>query len=134
MVWKSNQSKSGEDYIGNAETASEAAKEMWPKFITDVLPKNLGIAWDHIRVELWLDSGRIIFFPAATPFRRRIEKSACQIGCRDTLEFYEKLIAANLPDSDFEQKLASKEKEIVEMISSTAREAGLHKLPGRSEV
>ncbi len=137
MRWRTGRAKDcGADYIGDAETipVRDAARELWEKYLADASPQNIEIGWDHLRVELWLDSGRIILFPAISPFRRRIEKSACQITCPDVLNFYETLLEAGLPDKDFESQLARKENEIVELLSTTAREAHLPERLGRSEV
>jgi len=42
-----------------------------------------------IRFEIWTDTGRIIVFPAATPFEERIDVAAVQVVCteaRDTID------------------------------------------------
>src|SRR5205085_6599387 len=81
-----------------------------------------------------LDSGRIIVFPAATPFRRRIEKSCCQMMCEDLLNFYETLIEADLSDSEMQRAVCEKELEVVEWISQTGELAHLPRMLKRSKV
>lgn len=131
MRWEVSDAKSsGTDYIGYAETmpVAGAVRELWRKYLEDAAPINADIEWDHLRAELWLDSGRIILYPAVSPFRRRIEKSACQITCPDLLNFFEMLVEAELPDDKIEAALARKEDEVIMLLSTSGLEM---KLPER---
>ena len=68
MRWRQSIAKgSVTDYIGDAGSmpVNEAVRELWRKYIDDGAPINTDVGWDHLRVETWLDSGRIILFPAA---------------------------------------------------------------------
>ncbi len=137
MHWRFSTSKSsGLDYIGDAEASPvpEAVQELWRKYVEDASPKNAEIAWDHLRVELWLDSGRIILYPAIAPFRQRIERSACQMACPDLVNFYDRLIESNLPDDKLEEQLTGKENELVELLSTSARKMKLPELLCRQSV
>ena len=71
------------------------------KLITDlsdsVLPKHEN-KWDHIRIEIWADTGRIISFPHNTALDDRIDNGGVIISCSEL----EGLISA-LDDSDKEE-------------------------------
>jgi hypothetical protein len=62
MRWETHAKGEPVDYVGYAEntTMTEAVSLLWKKFVEDAAPKNAEMAWDHLRVEVWLDSGRII--------------------------------------------------------------------------
>jgi hypothetical protein len=124
MEWKiSNAKGSGTDYLGHAGTASfaDAAPELWRKFLEASAPLNADLSWDHLRVEIWLDSGRVILFPATALFRHRIEKSSCQMICPDLLNFYETLIESDLPDDQMEKEITAKEFNIIAILSAAAK-------------
>jgi len=62
MNWQiSNAKDAFINYLGDAGAVpvSEAVAELWRKYLAEAAPKNAGMAWDHLQVELWLDSGRI---------------------------------------------------------------------------
>ena len=137
MHWKISEAKgSGVDYVGDAGKASlkEAFRELWEKYVRDAMPLNACVVWDHVRVELWLDSGRVILFPAMSPFRKREEKAMCQITCPELINFYETLIEADLSDDKFEAAISEKEREIAETLCATAREISLPECIGKHSV
>jgi hypothetical protein len=136
MRWEIHPKGSTIGYAGHAETVpiTESVHELWRKYIDDAAPKNAETAWDHLRVELWLDSGRIILFPALSTNCFRIEKAACQLICPDLLNFYETLIKAKLPDEKFEIEITLKEMEVAEILSKSAKDAHLPQKLGRPEI
>ena len=44
--------------------------------------------WDIIRIEIWTDSGRIIFYPATHAFKDRIDIAGVQITCNEMSELF----------------------------------------------
>lgn len=136
MHWRvSNTKNRGADYIGDAEKSpiNQAAQELWRKYIEDAASKNKEISWDHLRVEVWLDSGRIILYPAMSPFRQRIEKSACQISCPDLLESFNEM-ADSKKDDEFDVWHTQAVDKVVSLVSKAAKEAGLPEKLGCPEV
>jgi hypothetical protein len=137
MRWKISDAKgSGTDYIGYAETTplTEAMRDLWRKYLKDAAPLNADVAWDYLGVYIYLDSGRVILFPVVQASRFRAEKSTCQIICPDLLNFYETLAEAKLPDEQLEPQLIRKEKEIVELLSASAKDAHLPQRLGKPEI
>jgi hypothetical protein len=83
---------------------------------------NSGFDWDVIRVELWLDSGRIIVFPALDPLTERVERSGCQLICDELVAFYERLVDCDIGDDEFDEEIARKELEIVDNLTTGLRQ------------
>lgn len=130
MRWGIHPKGSTVGYAGYAENIvyTQAVFELWEKYLEDAAPANAEVAWDHLRVEMWLDSGRVILFPTVSPYRYRIEKAVCQIICPDLLNFYETLIEAKIPDNKFGLALCKKEREVAVLLSTAAKQMNL---PGR---
>ena len=68
---------------------------------SDLIPENEGVSWDHLRLEIWGDSGRILVFPASTSQSDRIEKSVCQVVFEKLLGEYEELADSEVDDDEF---------------------------------
>lgn len=136
MHWKMSGAKNAAfDYIGDAEALplKAAVYELWKKYTEDCAPKNMSVMWDYLRVELWLDSGRIILFPAASASKNRIERSACQITCRELLAAFDKM-AVSMPDDQFDSWHAQAVENVVAVLSQAAKQTNLPHQLGRSEV
>jgi hypothetical protein len=128
MHWETSSAKgSGINYIGNAESnlLPDAMRGLWIKYLADAAPVNANIVWDHLRVELWIDSGRIIIFPARSALKARIELAVCQMFFPSLQRFYENLIGIDLADDQFESTLEAKEKEVIELVSKIGSELGI---------
>ena len=65
-------------------------------------------------MELWLDSGRIIAFPARIPYTERIDVAGCTVHC---IEFEEAI--AELSDDDPDAEMTKMEKETARTIMET---------------
>jgi hypothetical protein len=132
--WKFSRAKgSGVDDVGYAESTSlsVAAYELWRKYAQDAAPLNADIVWDYLRVEIWLDSGRIILFPTPSPFRYRVEKAMCQMVCPDLVRFYETLANASLPDEQLDLEIKRKEEEVANHVSDAGKKSKLPEQLGR---
>lgn len=92
------------------------AKETWARFAAEVLPANATIGWDYVRIEIWADSGRIIFFPASSKTNRRIEKAVCQVYLAELLKEYERLADSGMPDDEFTEQLTAYEGRLAEAL------------------
>lgn len=90
-----------------------------------VLPKNQGVDWNYIRVELWSDSGRMIAFPANRSKNERIEKAGCQIVFNALLAQYEDLADSDIDDDAFAEALVDAKRSWIQNFVVAAREAGL---------
>lgn len=137
MRWKISSAKgSGTDYVGDAEATpiTEALCDLWRKYIEDAAPMNAAAPWDHLRVEIWLDSGRVILFPTPSPYRFRVEKASCQITCPDLLDSYNEAAGSNMPDDKFEVWAMGAEKKVADLVSIAAKKAQLPERLGRPEV
>ena len=75
-----------------------------------------GKAFNEIRVELWLDSGRIIAFPSQTPFEDRIDVAGCEVDCA---EFEEAIDDDDLSDDDYDALLNRMANETATLITKT---------------
>lgn len=79
----------------------KSIEELCAKVISGLIPKNEDVNWDHLRVEIWGDSGRVIVFPASTSEENRIEKSVCQVVFEQLTSEYEELADSDVDDDEF---------------------------------
>ena len=63
--------------VKESDDVDEALRELWRKFIRNVLPKHSPEEWTYAAVEFWADSGRVIVYPARDLERR--ERAVCQL-------------------------------------------------------
>ena len=74
--------------------------------IARVIPEQelkVGRDWDYIRVEIWEDSGRIIFFPSSSKKINRIDKFGNNIICQELVEKVEKFDQLDISEDEFDQ-------------------------------
>ncbi|MEJ7595478.1 MAG: hypothetical protein WKF77_28515 [Planctomycetaceae bacterium] len=102
-----------------------AMENVCQHIVTTVIPKNLGVEWDYLRIELWPDSGRLIFFPASTSNAERIEKAGCQVVFEDLLAKYNALADSDLDDDAFVAALLREERLWIEQFLHFARSTNL---------
>ncbi len=112
--------------VASKHSVDEAMLELCERIRIDVIPKNEKVDWDHLRVELWADSGRIIVFPSSITSSGRIEKAGCQVVFSTLLERYEKLADSDLDDNAFKTALLEEEKSWIERFLVAARKVGLN--------
>ena len=90
-----------------------------------VIPRHEDANWDHVRIELWSDSGRIIAFPSSSADRRRSEKAGCQVVFEALLAEYEGLADSELDDEAFASALLDVERKWIERFLAAASATGL---------
>ncbi len=83
----------------------EAILDIFSKLADKVLPLRTGEEWDHIRMEFWADSGRVVVYPALSNKQDRTEKAGCQVVFEDLLRTYESLANSELTDDAFEVQI-----------------------------
>lgn len=136
MRWEVHSKDSTTGYVGHAETTplAEAVEELWRKYVAVAASKNAETNWDHLRVEIWLDSGRVILFPATFPFRIRTEKTVVQIICPDLLASYNETAKSSMPDAQFESWAKETEDKVVSLVAGATRQMNLPQCLGRPTV
>jgi len=107
------------------ESIDEALTEFCQHIKQHVIPKNDGVSWDCLRIELWADSGRIIAFPSSTSNPDRIEKAGCQVVFADLLAQYEHLADSELDDDAFATALLSVERDWIKKTLVAAKRVSL---------
>ncbi len=60
-----------------------------------------GTSFDHIRAEVWCDSGRIILFPALKVSQKRVEILCVQIICTEIEMEYAEAAKSNMNEDEF---------------------------------
>lgn len=97
MNWKTHISGSSRIFSLEDDTQEMAIedilKEVWVLLWSEMLPLNSDVVWDYIKIELWVDSGRIIAYPASSKSTFRVEKAVCSVFFPLLLEQYETLSA-----------------------------------------
>ena len=111
--------------VAPGESLDQAMADFCQHIKDTVIPRNTGVAWDYLRVELWSDSGRIIAYPASSSSSERIEKAGCQVVFGDLLAEYEQLADSELDDNDFEAALFKVEQKWAGRFLEAARHVGL---------
>ncbi|MGN6553763.1 MAG: hypothetical protein ACTHLW_08585 [Verrucomicrobiota bacterium] len=135
MIWKTDDKDPPVNYIGDAETATvtEALRELWRKYIEEAAPINEEIRWDHLRVEIWLDSGRIIVFPTPSPYHYRVEKAVCQMTCPDLLDSFNEMADSKI-DGEFDVWHTKTMQKVANLVVEAARGMEVPKRLARPEV
>lgn len=110
--------------VDNLPTADDMT-EITRKIVVDVIPKHSNLEWDHLRVELWPDSGRVIVFPALDSNANRIDVAGCQIVFASLLSEYETLADSDMPDEEFDSVLQAEEQRWIDQLIAGARQGGL---------
>jgi hypothetical protein len=75
-----------------------------------------GKPYSEIRIELWIDSGRAIAFPAESPLQQRTEVAGCQICCAELARSVADLDNADLPDTEYETRFSALESRIASVV------------------
>jgi hypothetical protein len=99
------------------ESVSDALVELCRQIRDGVIPINKEVQWDYLRFELWLDSGRIVVYPALTAAVARVERGACQIEFEAMRDEYDRLAESEMSDEDFSREIARLHTEWVDRIS-----------------
>jgi hypothetical protein len=86
----------------------DALSELALDIVARVIPlqSDASRVMDEIRVELWLDSGRIIAFPSQTPFSKRIDVAGCVVNSADIESRIHAFDESEMPDGEFDAALA----------------------------
>ncbi len=125
MEWKKLKNCFMMAKVEPSESIEEALTEFCQHIKQHVIPKNDGVSWDCLRIEFWVDSGRIIAFPISSLKPDRIEKAGCQVVFADLLAQYEHLADSDLDDDAFVAALLVVEREWINKILSAAQRASL---------
>ncbi|MBI2422017.1 MAG: hypothetical protein HYV27_04235 [Candidatus Hydrogenedentes bacterium] len=106
MNWEKDVGEDFTFYTGEAKGVPPqiALVEMWRIVAAEILPENKSIDWDHLKIEFWADSGRIIVYPASSKSLTRIERAGCQVIFPSLLESYEKLADSDISDLEFSER------------------------------
>ena len=80
-----------------------------------ILPEHAG-KWDHVKVEIWPDSGRVIAYPAHSAKPRGVDRERIDIQCEELEERYYGIDSES--DAAFDAALEALVSEVEEMISS----------------
>ena len=125
MDWQNINSGFSMAVVQSGNSILDAMRDLCTQLKNVVVPLNESVVWDHVRVELWSDSGRFIVFPAQGKVNSRIEKAGCQIVFHDLLDQYESIADSELSDDEFARELTSLERIWIEEFLTAARAAGL---------
>ncbi len=112
--------------IAFGESIDDAMAEMFRLLKERTIPANSEVRWDHLRIELWPDSGRVIAFPALSTVVDRVEKEGCQLVFDDLARGYDRLADSELADDDFEEAIVSMERAWMERLVQAALRHGMN--------
>lgn len=98
MIWNtltSGKTRFSKHILVSADATSiseiDALEEMWKVMLSNVLPLNAGVVWDYIRLEIWVDTGRVIVYPALLKDEFRVDKACCSLFFASLLKESENL-------------------------------------------
>ncbi len=94
-----------------------ALKEAADDISKRVIPSQK-LDWDHIRGEIWEDSGRIILFPALTSSGERIDSAGSYIVCKEVVNRVQELDESTLSDSSHENEMNYLVSSIAKIVNS----------------
>lgn len=116
MLWQRLPQPAGRHFSGylgetrceaEGESCVDAVREALALITEAVIRGEGGQARDCIKVELWLDSGRIILYPARAKSPDRDETVAYQISIPEMLEEWERVATSDENDALFESAITS---------------------------
>jgi hypothetical protein len=95
VEWEHNSEGGDYDWRAWADDGSDdelcaSFESLWSTLRTEGLASQID-RWDHLRLEIWADSGRVIVFPARSPFRERIDNVCFQLEVPRLLRLFEEL-------------------------------------------
>lgn len=121
MEWQTLQGGFTMATVAKGEPLDVAMLAFCRQIQEQVIPQNHGVLWDHVRVEIWADSGRLIAFPARRLERERIEKSGCQVVFDELRGQYEELADSDMADDAFTDALTRVQVSWIERFVTAAK-------------
>jgi hypothetical protein len=120
ISWELSRPSGDIGWTGHAELSSETARQFWEKVWAVIVDQKE--TWDHIRVEMWLDSGRVIAFPALEGTDERIDNVTCQVVWANVLREWDQLSGLCEVDNDaFEIEAERLEHRVVQTFAGAVR-------------
>lgn len=77
------------------EALIDVFSELWSTFIAKAIPMHAPNTWEVCRVEIWLDSGKIVLLPSLRGSTRYTHNAACEVIVEDLRLKIEKVIFSN---------------------------------------
>jgi hypothetical protein len=113
---------------------ANAFRSLWQVFAAEVVPAHIGVDWDHVRVHLWNDSGRVIVFPASSTTKWRIDKALCDLVLTDVFNEFEYLLESGVPDDLFEARMKEINCDTIIDLVQQAKAVDLASMVGRGRL
>lgn len=124
MSWE-NESGISTLKVAKEDSIEASLRDLWTKVSSELLPLHKEVPWDHMRIEIWGDSGRILLFPASSRESSRIEKLVYQIVFQQLLNQYETLADSDANDELFAKEWLSVTRSWASSLASAASSGGL---------
>lgn len=127
MEWKSDLAGSRVHFKAEADESSserlaESFRSLFEKLRAEVLPAYEGSGWDHIRVEIWSDTGRIFAGPDASGAHLP-ERARCELSLPNLRRFWEDLADSDTEDDEFSRRAYEEERRCGALLVKTWTEA-----------
>lgn len=124
MDWQYSENGDSLARVAGSESVSDVMIALCLHIGAEVLPKNRDVAWDHLRVDIWSDSGQFIVFPASAATPHRIEKVACQIIFDELSKRFMEW-GDNMNEDEFDRRIADEERRYFSNFVDAARKTDL---------
>ncbi|MGY8769607.1 MAG: hypothetical protein ACKVH8_14415 [Pirellulales bacterium] len=123
MKWKSLGNGFISSTIQMTSSVEDAFLDICNQIQTYIIPNNSSIKWDFIKIEFWVDSGRIIIFPALKNDPSRIEKAGCHIQFEQLLYNYNLIADSDMPDDEFTTLILQEENSWINKFIGIAKQS-----------
>jgi hypothetical protein len=106
--WELEESPRGQKaWLADATLSDRTARDFWKKFW--IVATDQVAPWEYVCVSIWLDSGRVIAYPALHGVSKRIDEVMCQVKMEDVIAEWD-----GLPDAEEDEELFVREAEALE--------------------
>ncbi len=128
LEWQYEKDCGSTAHVEAGSSVYEAMKQLCVHIVNDVIPRNEGVKWDHLRVDISPDPGQFVVLPASTSTPYRIEKADCQLIFEELSQRYQELADSEIDDDEFSKLLKAEERKWFERFLQAARDTKLRGL------
>jgi hypothetical protein len=125
MEWQFAKDGYSTGEVTSGASIAGAMRDLCAHVLDYVLPRNEGVKWDHLLVDISWDSGQFVVLPMSAKTPHRIEKVGCQLVLAELAQRFQDLIDSEVTDDEFERRISDEEMKYVDYFLEAARETKL---------
>jgi len=96
--------------------------DVWRELFSTILPSVNAELWDSLACEIWIDTGRLVFFPFKGSVDQRVDELDCILYWKDLLAYYEEVDSRSGNDEEFDNAIRQKVVDVAAVLSESLLE------------